>query len=91
MPLRILYHTKAGLVFYRVKILGVIPGMQSTIIKYAEDNKLKFPHIDYALAGGQIISRGFKEKLVRVLKGRIWVGQLSKLAHNSVFSLSLLH
>ena len=62
---------------YRVKILGIIPGMQTTISKYAEDNNLKFHPMKYLMAGGQIISRGFKEKLLSVFKGRYWVSQIT--------------
>ena len=51
--------------------------MQTTISKYAEDNNLKFHPMKYLMAGGQIISRGFKEKLLSVFKGRFWVSQIT--------------
>ena len=61
------------ILFFRVQILAIVPGMQQLIAKYMEVNKLILPPMKYSLYAGQLTSRGFKEKLLNSFKSRGFV------------------
>ena len=44
--------------------------MQQMVATYARHNNIKLPKMKYSLYGGQVISRGFKEKLLSIFGGR---------------------
>ena len=60
----------------RVEILATVPGMQQMVADYARHNHIKLPKIKYSLYGGQVISRGFKEKLLSIFGGWALVRQM---------------
>ena len=66
-------HDACIFLFCSVKILAVVPGIQQTIAKYMEVNNLKLHPMHFSLFTGQLTSRGFKEKLLNVFRGRAFV------------------
>ena len=60
-----LYHR----IYCSVKLLLILPGMQQILADYIIQNQLDIQPMHYSLFGGQIISRGYKEKLLSVFKG----------------------
>lgn len=55
-------------------MLAIVGGMQQMIAQYAKDNNIKLPKFWFSFYGGQLSSRGFKEKLMAVFRGIPVVG-----------------